>query len=207
MAYSILTPEQIQVVTAAVGDVTNAVPLAAGPVSNVVSPTVSAVPSGLDVATVSNAVVESAGVVVLGASKAAAQESGLSFWAIVGSLFCCGGTFGLCKVRAGIVAAVREFDPDNALHLNSLLTLFEEGSWLAILPVLLVFPVLALLLMLVLAVFGWALSRPLKKIAEKRRAYWDAMGKDGMKKLMMAVAGAVLAFGAVGEGRQLHDCR
>ena len=97
--------------------------------------------------------------------------------------------------RAAVVAAIRELDPDNALHLNTLLTLFEEGSWLAILPILMVFPVLALLLMVVFAFCGWLFSVPLRKLAEKRRAYWDAAGKDGMLKAVRTRAIAVFALG------------
>ena len=113
------------------------------------------------------------------------------------SLFCCGGTFGLCKVRAAFAAAVRELDPDNALHLNTLLTLFEEGSWLVILPILLVFPLLALLLMVVFAAFGWLLSRPLKKLAEKRRAHWDDMGKVRMLKAVRVRAVVIFGIGVL----------
>mgnify|MGYP003329076712 CR=1 FL=1 len=101
------------------------------------------------------------------------------------------------KVRAALVAAVRELDPDNALHLNALLTMFEEGSWLVILPVLLVFPLLALLLMVVFAAFGWLLSRPLKEIAEKRRAHWDAMGKVRMLKAVRMRAVVIFGLGVL----------
>lgn len=152
MTYSILTPEQAQVVAEVVGET---------------------------------------------AHEAARSDSGSSFSAIGASLFCCGGTFGLCKVRAGIVAAVRELDPDNALHLNTLLTLFEEGSWLVILPILLVFPLLALLLLAVFAVFGWLLSRPLKAIAEKRRAHWNALGKVRMLRAVRVRAVVIFCLGAL----------
>lgn len=196
MSYSICTPEQTQVLAAAVGGVSDALSAASGSVvvelaSNAVTSAASAVSSGMDVHAVSNAV----GVVAPGPVEAASSAGGLSFSAIVASLFCCGGTFGLCKVRAGIVAAVRELDPDNALNLNTLLTMIEEGSWLAILPVLMVFPFLALLLMVLAAVLGWLLSRPLKKIAESRRAYWDAVGKEGMLKTVRNRAVVIFVVG------------
>ena len=152
MTYSILTPEQAQVVAEVVGETAN---------------------------------------------EAACPDSGSSFSTIGASLLCCGGTFGLCKVRAGIVTAVRELDPDNALQLNTLLTLFEEGSWLVILPILLVFPLLALLLLTVFAGFGWLLSRPLKEIAEKRRAYWDALGKARMLRAVRVRAVVIFGLGVL----------
>lgn len=152
MTYSILTPEQTQVVAEVVGETAN---------------------------------------------EAARSDSGSPFAAAIAPLFCCGGTFGLCKVRAAVVAAVRELDPDNALHLNTLLTLFEEGSWLVILPILLVFPLLALLLMVLFAGIGWVLSRPLKKIAEKRRAHWDALGKVRMLKAVRVRAAVIFGLGVL----------
>ena len=192
VSYSILTPEQMQVLSAVVNGVPDAMSMACNPATtNVVTSAVSAVTSGLDANTVSNAV----GVAVQGPSVAASSTTGLSFAAIAASLFCGGGTFGLCKIRAYVVAAVRELDPDNTLHLNTLLTLFEEGSWLAILPVAMIFPVVALLLMVLFAVFGWLFSIPLKKIAEKRRAHWDAVGKDGMLKEVRTRAIAIFALG------------
>lgn len=171
-AYSILTPEQTKVVAEVVGETANAV-------------------------AVSNAVAGTVGVVGQGVAEAAHSDTGSSFWPIVVPLLSCAGTFGLCKVRAWIVSTVRGFDPDNGLHLNTLLTLFEEGAWLALILVLLVFPLLALLLMLVFAGLGWVLSRPLKKIAEKRRAYWDAMGRDGMLKAVRARAIVIFGLGAL----------
>ena len=180
-AYSILTAEQIQVVSAVVGETACAA-----------SATMASATNGLDAAVAAQATV---GVVTQGVAETQPVSAGSSFWMVIGSLLCCGGTFGLCKVRAGIVAAVRELDPDNALHLNTLLTLFEEGSWLSILSVLLVFPLLALLLMVVLAVFGWVLSRPLKKLAVKRRAHWDAMGKEGMLRAVRTRAIVIFLLG------------
>ena len=191
-SYSICTPEQMQVLSAAVEGVPDAMSMACGPAAtNVVTSVVSSVASGMDVHIVSNAV----GVAAQGVPETATSATGSSFAAIVSSLFCGGGTFGLCKVRAGVVAAVRELDPDNTLHLNTLLTLFEEGSWLAILPILMVFPIVALLLMVVFAFFGWLLSRPLKMIAEKRRAYWDAIGKEGMLNAVRKRAVVIFVLG------------
>ena len=182
----------MQVLSAVVDGVPDAMSMACNPATaNVVTSAVSAVTSGLDANVVSNAV----GVAVQGSSGAAPSSTGLSFAAIAASLFCGGGTFGLCKVRAYIVAAVREIDPDNTLRLNTLLTLFEEGSWLAILPVVMVFPVFALLLMVLFAVFGWVFFMPIKKIAEKRKAHWDALGKDGMLKAVRTRAIAIFALG------------
>ena len=191
-SYSICTPEQMQVLSAAVEGVPDAVSMACDPAAtNVVTAVVSSVASGVDVNAVSNTV----SVAVQGSSEAATSTTSLSFAAIASSLFCGGGTFSLCKVRAYVVAAVRELDPDNTLHLNTLLTLFEEGSWLVILPVVLVFPVLALMLMIVFAVLGWVFSVPLKMIAEKRRAHWDAVGKDGMLKAVRMRALVIFILG------------
>ena len=191
-SYSICSPEQMQVLSAVVDGVPGAMSAACDPAAtNAVSSAVSAVASGLDVNAVSNAV----DVVVQGSSGSEPASTGVSFMAILSALFCGGGTWSLCKVRANVVAAIRELDPDNALHLNTLLTLFEEGSWLAILPILMVFPVLALLLMLVFAFCGWLFSVPLRKLAEKRRAYWDAAGKDGMLKAVRTRAIAIFAIG------------
>ena len=58
-----------------------------------------------------------------------------------------------------------------------------------------VFPVVALLLMVFFAVFGWLFSIPLKRIAEKRKAHWDAVGKDGMLKEVRTRAIAIFALG------------
>lgn len=195
ITYSILTPEQIQVVTTAFGDVAaNAAPGAATLITNAVSSVVPAV-SEPGVMSVTNAVV---GTVAKGTAEAAAA-AGISGSAVVAALCCCGGTFGLCKLRSALVGAVREMDPENSLHLNTLLTAFEEGSWLAVLPVLLVFPVVALILLTVFAVVGWALSRPLKRLAAKRRSYWDAVGKPTMlrevrtRAIVIFVAGIVVS--------------
>ena len=191
-SYSICSPEQMQVLSAVVDGVPDAMSVACDPaMTNAVTSAVSTVTSGLDVNTVSNAV----GVAVQSSPGTEPSSTGVSFMAIVSSLFCGGGTFGLCKVRAYIVAAVRELDPDNTLHLNTLLTLFEEGSWLAILPVLLVFPIIALLLMVFFAILGWLFSIPLKKIAEKRRAHWDAVGKEGMLKAVRTRALVIFVMG------------
>lgn len=197
MTYSILTPEQAKVVSAVVGETANAVPTSVELLTNVVASATSAVMASPDAVAVSNAVAGAVGTVGQGVSDAVRSDTGSSFSAIVASLFSCGGTFGLCKIRAWIVTTVRELDPDNALHLNTLLTLFEEGSWLVLLPILLVFPLLALLLMLVFAGFGWLLSRPLKKIAEKRRAYWDAEGREGMLKKVRVRAIVIFGLGVL----------
>jgi len=198
-SYSICSPEQVQVLSAVVDGVPDAMSMASDPaVTNAVASTVSAVTStvsavssGVDAHTVSNAV----GVAVQGSLGTEPSSTGMSFMAIVSALFCGGGTFGLCKVRAGIVAAVRELDPDNTLRLNTLLTLFEEGSWLAILPVAMAFPVIAFLLMVLFAILGWLFSIPLKKMAEKRRAHWDAVGKDGMLKAIRTRAVVIFVLG------------
>ena len=192
-SYSLVTPEQMQVLAAAVGGVPDAT-MACDPASvNAVTSTVASLASGVDAHSVSNAIA----VAVQSAPETAPSATHLSFAAIASSLFCGGGTFGLCKIRAGIAASVRELDPDNALHLNTLLTLFEEGSWLAILPVAMVFPLVALVLMVVFAFFGWLLSRPLRKMAEKRRAHWDAVGKDGMLKAVRNRAIVIFGLGAI----------
>ena len=203
MAYSILTPEQVQVVTAAVGDVTNAVPVtgaAPGLVTNAVASAASAVAAASsDVASVSNAVAEVVRVAAQGATDMSAADSGSWFSSLVPALFCGGVTFTLAGFRSRFVAAVREMDPDNALHLNSLLTAFEEGSWLAALPLLLVFPVVALVLLVLFALFGWMLSCPLKRLAAKRRAHWDAAGREGMlrevriRAIVIFVAGVLVS--------------
>ena len=188
MTYSILTPEQVQVVTAAFGDITNTVQSAA----SVVIDATNTVPA--DVVATATAVTNA----VPSAAEAATSDSWFSV--ISASLFSCGGTFGLCKLRAGVVAAVRDLDPDNSLHLNTLLTMFEEGLWLAILPIVLIAPLLALVLMALFAVIGWMLSRPLKKLAEKRRQYWDAVGKEGMLKRVRMRAIVIFVIGVLASG-------
>ena len=215
VSYSICTPEQAQVLSAVIDGVPEVVPMACDPsMAGVATSLVSAVASGLDVGCVTNAVdVVMQGVSVLDANSvsnavgAAAQVAsapspaeGHTFSAIAASLFCGGGTFGFCKIRAWIASSIRELDPDNSLNLNTLLTLFEEGSWLAILPIVLVFPLLALLLMAVFAFFGWMLSAPLKKLAEKRRAYWNALGKAGMLKAVRLRAIAIFGIGVLISG-------
>ena len=191
-SYSICSPEQMQVLSAVVDGVPDAVSMVGdSAVTNVVMSAVSTVTSGLNVDAVSNAV----NVVVQGSSGPEPSSTGRSFMAIVSALFCGGGTFGLCKVRAYIVAVVRELDPDNTLHLNTLLTLFEEGSWLAILPIMMVFPVVALVLMVFFAILGWVFSIPLKKIVEKRRAHWDAVGREGMLKIVRTRALVIFVLG------------
>ena len=59
-----------------------------------------------------------------------------------------------------------------------------------------VFPLVALMLMAVFAFFGWLLSLPIKKIAEKRRAHWDSVGKEGMLKAVKNRAVVIFAIGA-----------
>jgi len=191
-SYALCSPEHVQVLSAVVDGVPGVMSAACDPAAaDAVTSALSSVVSSLD----ANAVTNVVGAVAQGASGAEPSSTGLSFKAIISALFCGGGTFGLCKVRAYIVAAVRELDPDNALHLNTLLTLFEEGSWLVILPIVMAFPVLALLLMIVFAFFGWVFSIPLKKIAEKRRAHWDAVGKDGMLKAVRIRAVVIFGLG------------
>jgi hypothetical protein len=191
-SYAICTPEQMQVLSAVVDGVPGVMPAVCDPgAANTITSAVSSVAASVDANTVSNVV----GVAAQGASGTEPSSTGLSVKAIVSALFCGGGTFGLCKVRAYISAAVRELDPDNTLYLNTLLTMFEEGSWLAILPIVLVFPLLALVLMAVLAFLGWTFSRPLKMIAMKRRAHWDAVGKEGMLRAVRNRAIAIFALG------------
>ena len=214
-SYSICTPEQTQVLSAAIDSVPEAMPMVCDPsVAGVATSLVSAVTSILDAGCVTNAVdavvqgasvfdtspVSNAVCVVAKATSASSATEGLSFPAIAASLFCGGCTFEFCKVRVWIVSSIRELDPDNSLHLNTFLTLFEEGSWLVILPVALVFPVLALILMVVFAVFGWMLSIPLKKLAEKRRVYWNALGKAGMLKTVRIRAIAIFGIGVLISG-------
>ena len=191
-SYAICSPEQLQVLSAVVEGVPGVVPMACDPAAaNAVTSAVSSAVSSVDANTVSNVVVAAA----QGASGAEPSSTGLSFKAIFSALFCGGGTFGLCKVRSYVVSAVRELDPDNTMRLNTLLTLFEEGSWLAILPILLVFPIIALLLMVLFAIIGWLFSIPIKKIAEKRRAHWDAVGKEGMLKAVRIRAAVIFTLG------------
>ena len=191
VSYSICTPEQLQVLSAVVEGVPGVVPACDPAAANAITSAVSSAVASVDVNAVSNAVVAAA----QDASGTEPSSAGLSFKAIFSALFCGGGTFGLCKVRSYVVSAVRELDPDNSLRLNTLLTLFEEGSWLAILPILLVFPIIALLLLVLFAIIGWLFSIPLKKIAEKRRAHWDAVGKDGMLKVVRIRAAVIFALG------------
>lgn len=188
MTYSILTPEQVQVVATAFGDITNTVQSAASVVMDVTN----SVPA--DAAAAATAVANAV------PPAAETATSGSWFSVLVASLFSCGGTFGLCKVRSGIVAMVREVDPDNTFKLNSLLTMIEEGSWLAVLPILLIFPLLALLLMALFAFFGWLLFKPLGQIAKKRRAYWDSVGKEGMLKKVRMRAIVIFAVGVIASG-------
>jgi hypothetical protein len=191
-SYAICSPEQLQVLSAVVEGVPGVVPMACDPAAaNAVTSAVSSAVSSVDANTVSNAVVAAA----QGASGTEPSSAGLSFKAIFSALFCGGGTFGLCKVRSYVVSAVRELDPDNTMRLNTLLTLFEEGSWLAILPILLVFPIIALLLMVLFAIIGWLFSIPIKNIAEKRRAHWDAVGKEGMLKAVRIRAAVIFTLG------------
>lgn len=213
ISYSICTPEQAQALSAVVNGVPDAMavagdPAAVGVAAEAVTSTVSAVVSGLDACSVTNAVSAATNIVaaatqevvavtntVAAATQEVAETSGSSWSAIVSSLFCGGGTFCLCKVRSAVVASVRELDPDNSLHLNTLLTLVEEGSWLAILPLVMVFPLLALFLMAVFAFFGWVLSRPIKMIAERRKAYWDSVGKEGALRAVRIRALVIFSMG------------
>lgn len=195
MTYSILTPEQAKVIEAVVGETAGAVPVET--LTNAAVAATSAVAASPDVAAVSNLVSGTVGAMSQGAPETVCSDAGSSFMAIVAALFSCGGTFGLCKVRASIVAAVRELDPDNVLHLNSLLTAFEEGSWIAVLPLLLVFPIAALALLVALGILGWLFSRPLRKIAEERRAHWDAVGKEGMLKAVRVRAMVIFGLGVL----------
>lgn len=192
VAYSLCTPEQIQVLSAVVDGVPEAMSATCDPAAaNAVTSAVASVASVADANAVTNAVAAAA----QAAPEVVQSESGISISALVSSLFCGGGTYGLCRVRSCIVEAVREWDPDNSLHLNTLLTLFEEGSWLAILPIVMVFPIVALLLMAAFAFFGWVFSIPLKKIAAKRRAHWDAVGRDGMLKAVRIRAIVIFVLG------------
>ena len=189
MTYSICTPEQMQVLSAVVDGLPGAVPATGGlaAVESVTS-TVSTAVAAVDVTSTTNAVSSVAATV---------PSEGSAVTAAFSSLFCGGVTFGLCKVRSAVVSSVRELDPENALHLNSLLTAFEEGSWLVALPLLLVFPILALILMLLFALLGWAFSRPLKELAQKRRAYWDSVGRDGLLCDVRKRAIAIFVVGGV----------
>jgi hypothetical protein len=192
VSYAICSPEQVQVISAVVNGVPEAMsasgdPAAVEVAAEAVTSAVSVVASGLDACSVTNAV-EVAAQKVAGASTS-------SFSVFVSSLFCGVGTFFFCKIRSSIVVSVRELDPDNALRLNTLLTLFEEGSWLAILPVVMVFPLLAVFLMVVFAFGGWLLSRPLKIIAEKRKAHWDSVGTEGALRVVRIRALVIFSLG------------
>ena len=192
VAYSICTPEQIQVLSAVVDGVPEAMSAACDPAAaNVVTSAVASVASVADANAVTNVVAAAA----QAAPEVVQPESGFSLSALVSALFCGGGTYGFCRVRSCIVEAVREWDPDKSLHLNTFLTLFEEGSWLAILPIVMVFPIVALLLMAAFAFFGWVFSIPLKKIAAKRRAQWDAVGRECMLKAVRTRAIVIFVLG------------
>ena len=208
VTYSLCTPEQLEVLSAAVnglpdvaataGDPVTTTPAATATVAaaaNTVTTAVHAVVQAIDPQVVTNAVETAAAQAA--APAPAVHGTGSTFMALVSSIFCGGGTYWLCKIRSGVIASVRELDPENSLHLNGLLTLAEEGSWLAILPIAVLFPILALFLMVVFAALGYLLSRPLKALAQKRKAHWDSLGRERTVKALNIRATVIFVLGAL----------
>lgn len=89
-------------------------------------------------------------------------------WATVTAGMGALGTGVLCAFRRKLAAVIRELDPDNSFKLQSLAGGVEEATWLAVLVLVVVVPLLAVLLMGAVAACGWLLLRTLRRIERSR---------------------------------------
>ena len=100
-------------------------------------------------------------------------EAGPSAWlswlgSVVVSSLAAFGTGILVSFRRKIADLVRTIDPDNTLKLQTFASLVEETTWLALLVVVVLVPVLAVFLVLILALVGRACRKVLVSMEKKR---------------------------------------
>ena len=142
-----------------------AAPAAASAVPAVTS-TVSAVTSAVSAAA-TEAVSAAAGAV----PPPPAPEEGVSWLAWIWDFIMAGaasfGTSMLCKFRAQVAAAMRSIDPDNTFYLHTLAKFAEETTWVSVLFVALLLPMLAAVIVVLIMVAGTSF-RSLLEVVEKQ---------------------------------------
>ena len=140
----------------------------------------SAVTSAVSVASaavtdvVSAAATDAVSVAANAVSAPPAPEEGLPWLAWIWDFFMAGaasfGTAMLCKFRAQVSSAIRSIDPDNSFHLHTLAKFAEETTWVSVLFVALLLPMLAAVIVVFIMLAG-AGFRSLLKVVEKQNSH------------------------------------
>ena len=158
LAEAIPVQEAASAAASAASAVTSAVSVASAAVTDVVS------------AAATDAVSAAANAV----SAPPAPEEGLPWLAWIWDFIMAGaasfGTAMLCKFRAQVSSAIRSIDPDNSFHLHTLAKFAEETTWVSVLFVALLLPMLAAVIVVFIMLAG-AGFRSLLKVVEKQNSH------------------------------------
>ena len=158
LAEAIPVQEAASAAASADSAVTSAVSVASAAVTDVVS------------AAATDAVSAAANAV----SAPPAPEEGLPWLAWIWDFIMAGaasfGTAMLCKFRAQVSSAIRSIDPDNSFHLHTLAKFAEETTWVSVLFVALLLPMLAAVIVVFIMLAG-AGFRSLLKVVEKQNSH------------------------------------
>ena len=158
LAEAIPVQEAASAAASAGSAVTSAVSVASAAVTDVVS------------AAATDAVSAAANAV----SAPPAPEEGLPWLAWIWDFIMAGaasfGTAMLCKFRAQVSSAIRSIDPDNSFHLHTLAKFAEETTWVSVLFVALLLPMLAAVIVVFIMLAG-AGFRSLLKGVEKQNSH------------------------------------
>ena len=103
-----------------------------------------------------------------------APEEGLPWLAWIWDFIMAGaasfGTAMLCRFRAQVSSAIRSIDPDNSFHLHTLAKFAEETTWVSVLFVALLLPMLAAVMVVVIMLAG-AGFRSFLRVVEKESSH------------------------------------
>ena len=143
---------------------------AAASAGSAVTSTVSAVSAAATDA-VSAAATDAVSAAANAVSAPPAPEEGLPWLAWIWDFIMAGaasfGTAMLCKFRAQVSSAIRSIDPDNSFHLHTLAKFAEETTWVSVLFVALLLPMLAAVIVVLIMLAGAGL-RSLLQLVEKQ---------------------------------------
>lgn len=85
--------------------------------------------------------------------------------------------YSLCSLRRNIVKVVRMVDPSNSLKLQTVVGIMEESLCGLILFVLVIAPILAVIIVCLIAGFGWIVKGMLKLVEKQRSHECSSCGK------------------------------
>lgn len=106
------------------------------------------------------------------------REAAVLPLSLLGSIFCGALTAFFFKLRGTIVRCVHLLDPDNDLHLQTMLAAAEESLAIFILLLAIVLPLLSLLLAVLVVGFGKMMQTILKTLEENTNHLCPACGKS-----------------------------